>query len=138
MNADRFQNGDSGLVLGVFISVHLRRSAAKRFPEIHTGFVLPCNRMGSHQTVRDQDHLSLKSLVPARLRGVVPAFFPVFILLLVFCAPARCQKPRTLSSDEITIRQALVRHTHKLSADIGERNIAHYRSLAAARGYIED
>lgn len=101
--------------------------------------------MGSNPSVREQfdppSHF-LESPCPEPARSLpkgseASAFFLIAVLLIASAAPAYSQKPRALSPKEVAIRKGLVRHTRELATDIGERNIAHYRSLVAAGSYLD-
>lgn len=98
--------------------------------------------MGPHPLIRNQFRPVLNFPASCCLRDATFVFSPIAILLIAVLliapsASAQSQKPRALSPDEATIREGLVRHTRRLATGIGERNIAHYRSLIAAAAYIE-
>ena len=65
--------------------------------------------------------------------------FSVVGWLLMIRMPGRSfhgVTPR-LTPDEMTLREELIVHVHKLADEIGERNLPHYPRLLEAAQYVE-
>jgi hypothetical protein len=69
--------------------------------------------------------------------GLIGLALAVWLIMIRMPGKSFQKSPPPLSADELKLRDELIRHTHILGSEIGERNLAHYPQLQAAAAYIE-